>query len=188
MRKTLFAFAFLLLCTTATKAQFYKSFLTSPAFTDSLQKIVTAFSDNYYSIQGNVINTQEDADTYQSVINVPGAKNSLIYRFHSERDTTASWQGMMYKGEDFKEAAKIYKNTFRYINKAHLNTGGFTISFAGNMEEPNESLRFTASVLKAVSGNNDYKKFVAEVEMVNSFTGWEVHLNLHSKKDDMDKY
>lgn len=188
MRKTLFAFSFLLVYATSTKAQFYKSFLPFPAFTDSLQKVVSAFSNNYYSIQGNVLSTQEDGDTYESMINVPGAKNSLIYRFHSERDTTASWQAIMYKGEDFKEATKIYKNTFRYVSKAHLNVGGFTISFAGMMEEPSESLRFTASILKAVSGNNDYKKFVAEVEMINSFTGWEVHLNLHSKKDDMDKY
>lgn len=188
MKKTFLVFIFFVICVTVTNAQFYKSFLPSGAFTDSLQKIVSSFADNYYSIQGDMISSAEDGDTYVSDMSVPGAKNTVIYRFHSTRDTTASWQATLYKGEDFKEAAKIYKNTFRYVSKAHLTKSGYTISFAGFMEDPNESLRFTSSVLKADSGNNAYKKYVAEVEIVNSFTGWEVHLNLHNKKDDRDKY
>lgn len=170
------------------QAQFYKSILPSPAFTDSLKKIVTDFSYNFYNIQGNVLSTQEDVDTYESKNSIPGAIKTMIFRFHSEEDTTAGFQAVMYSGDDFKEAAKIYKNVFRYVNKSHFAVKENNFSFSGSMEEPTESIRFTSSILKAITNNNDYKRFFAEVEMVNSFTGWEVHLNLHSKKDDKEKY
>ena len=60
--------------------------------------------------------------------------------------------------------------------------------FVGVMEEPSESLRFASSLLRTTIDNRVYKNFVAEVELVNNFMDWEVRLNLHSKKDDKEKY
>src|SRR5512141_152428 len=108
-----------LLCSIC-NAQFYKAILPSQAFTDSLGKIVSSFRNNYYSIQGDIMSAQPDVDTYESKAAVPGTERSMLLRFHSVEDTTASWQAIMYAGDDYKEAAKIYKNTFRLVNKAHL--------------------------------------------------------------------
>lgn len=178
----------LILSVVMCSAQFYKSILPSPAFSDSLNKIVKDFRSNYYNIQGDVVSEQDDVDVYQSRSSLPGALECFVYRFHSVQDTSASLQAIMYKGESYKEAARIYRNTFRLVNKTklHLNTSGG--SFNGNLEEPTENLRFASSHLKANSSDVAYKNFVAEIEMVNNYTGWEVRLNLHNKKDDRDKY
>jgi hypothetical protein len=149
---------------------------------------VASFQNNYYPIQGSALGAQADVDTYESKATVPGAAKTMLYRFHSVIDTTASWQAVMYSGYNFKEAAKIYKNIFRYVNKAHFKIDDFNFGFSGDMEEPTESLRFSVSTLKAVSDNPAFEHFIAEVEITNSFVGWEVHLNLENKKNDKDKY
>lgn len=188
MRSKTFILLLTLITANICKAQFYRSLLPSPGFTDSLNKLVDDFSTNYYNIQGDVVSEQEDVDVYKSKKSLPGALQSSIMRFHSDTDTSASLQLLMYKGDDYKEAEKIYKNTFRLVNKAKLNIKSGTASFSGVLEEPDESLRFASSSLKINLTDKLYKNFIAEVEIVNDFAGWEVHLNLQSKKDDRDKY
>jgi hypothetical protein len=188
MRKILFCAGILIFTANAATAQFYKSLLPSPAFTDSLNRIVVDFNTNYYNIQGDVVSSQDEVDVYNSKSSIPGAIECLIYRFHSSQDTTASLQALMYKGEDYKEAAKIYRNTFRLVNKTKLKVNQSSADFTGTMEEPSESLRFASSLLRTTIPNRTYKNFVAEIELVNNFMEWEVRLNLHSKRDDKEKY
>lgn len=66
------------------------------------------------------LSNETDRDSYQSVITLPGSLKCMIYRYHSIEDTLASWHALMYKGENFEEAAKIYKNTFRSVKKSSL--------------------------------------------------------------------
>ena len=53
---------------------------------------------------------------------------------------------------------------------------------------PSEDLRFASSIFKPAEHTDGYKNFMAEVEMLNSMEGWVVRLNLHSKKDDTERY
>lgn len=188
MKKIVFCVIISLAFANTTTAQFYKSLLPSPAFSDSINNIVLNFNSNYYYIQGAVFSSQDDVDIYHSTSSIPGALECFIYRFHSMQDTTASLQAVMYKGEDYKEAAKIYRNTYRLVNKTRLKMNEASADFVGIMEEPNESLRFASSLLRTTINNRVYKNFVAEVELVNNFMDWEVKLNLHSKKDDKEKF
>ena len=188
MRKIVFCVIIIFAFANAAIAQFYKSLLPSPAFSDSINNIVLNFNSNYYHIQGDVVSSQDDVDIYNSTSSIPGALECFIYRFHSRQDTTASMQAVMYKGEDYKEAAKIYRNTYRLVNKTRLKMNEASADFVGVMEEPSESLRFASSLLRTTIDNRVYKNFVAEVELVNNFMDWEVRLNLHSKKDDKEKY
>jgi hypothetical protein len=112
----------------------------------------------------------------------------MIYRYNSKVDSTASWQAIMYKGESYKDAAKVYKNTFRLVNKARIHSSELSAGFSGQMEEPTEDLRFTTSSLQLTSKNELYRNYVAEIELLNTMDGWEVHLNLHYKRDDKEKY
>ncbi|MEO6538244.1 MAG: hypothetical protein ABIT07_09950, partial [Ferruginibacter sp.] len=184
MIKKLCYIIILVLTAQISSGQFLKPLIPSPDFSASLDKIVSSFSNNYYSIQGNLIRSQTDVDTYESLTVLPGAEKSFIYRFHSAEDTTASWQGIMYSGESYKDAARIYRNLFNQVHNTSLNVYNSTLHFKGEMEEPTEALRFNESSLKAVSTNPAYTRFFAEIEMVNLNQEWEVHLNLHNKKDD----
>ena len=188
MRKIILLTGICFLYAANLNAQFYKSILPSPAFSDSLNKIVTDFNNNYYKVQGDIVSTQDDVDIYHSNNTLPGAVETFIYRFHSVQDTTASLQVVMYKGEDFKEASKIYRNTFRLVNKTRLKLTASSAGFIGTIEEPSESVRFASSLLRTSSQERAYRNFVAEVELVNNFMEWEVRVNLHAKKDDKEKF
>jgi hypothetical protein len=169
-------------------AQFYKSVLPSGAFTDSLQLVVADYQQNFYSIQSESLSQEGDVDIYKSLKAIPGAGDCFIYRFHSIEDTTASWQAIMYKGEDYKDAVKAYKNCFRLIKKSNLKISDNTMKFDGDLEEPVSSVKFTVSSLKPITALKAYKNFYAEVELVQVYFEWEVRLNLLSRKKDMEKY
>lgn len=173
-----------------THAQFYKKLLPEDAgFTDSLTSVVYNFKSNYYPIQGKQLTSQGLVHVYQSKAGMPGAAHCVIQRYHSTEDTTASWQAIMYEGESYEEAVKIYKNTYHLVKKAKIKSGEkMPVLFTGEMEAPSESVRFTVTPLKLNTADTDYENFYAEVEITSNYDGWEVHLNLHGKKKDEEKY
>ena len=189
MRKNFLLPLAILFIHTNTKAQLYKPLATSTAFTESLTSITQDFQNNFYRIQGKQLPSQEDMDVYESAVSIPGAKHCVIYRFHSKEDTTASWQGTMYEGDNYNEAVKVYRNTCRSVDKSNIKLqGGASTGFAGKTELPDANLRFVSSSFKLKLKDPVYDKFYAEVELVNiNFDQWEVHLNLLNKKDDEDK-
>ena len=189
MRKNILLSIVILLIHTNTKSQIYKPLLPSTAFSESLSSIAQDFRNNYYSIQGKQLPSQEDMDIYQSAVLIPGAKHCVIYRFHSKEDTTASWQCTMYEGDNYNEAVKIYKSTCRQVDKSNIKIQGNTSGgFAGKTEAPDANIRFVSSSFKLKIKDPAYDKFYAEVELVGiNFDQWEVHLNLVSKKDDDEK-
>ena len=63
-----------------------------------------------------------------------------------------------------------------------------SLSFEGSLNEPDESLRFTVSTLKTNKPDDVLNNFMAEVEMINTYDGWEVHLNIQKRKSDTERY
>ncbi len=186
MRKAIILLSFLL-STGVSNAQFYKSFLPSGDFTDSLAKVVSEFRNNFKIIQGEALSMGEDAEIYNSRLGLPGSVNCMIYRYHSVKDSAASWQALMYKGDNYKDAVKSYKNTVRLVKKSKLlPTDRIGMQFHGDMEEPSKDLGFTVTMLPAKSSDPFYDKFVAEIELLTFYDRWEVHLNLHNKRKDTE--
>ena len=171
------------------QAQLLKTLLPSPQFSESLNKIVSDFSNNYRNIQGAFIDNDQDRDIFYSIITLPGSVSAVIYRFHSTKDTTASWQATMFRGENYSDALKAYKNTSRYLNKSRVTVpGNANAGFSGKLQEPNPNLTFAVSTFTLNTDAETYKDFLAEVEIVNTSYGeWEVHLSLHNKKPDYEK-
>lgn len=187
MRKLLTLSTALLLMLNVSYAQLQNRLLPPNPFAESLSKVIEHYPNNYLPIQGQPLRPDEDRDIYQSTIAIPGATQCLIYRFHSTEDTTASWQAILYSGEDFKEASKVYRNSFKHLKQTKFKLGNTTHSFEGQMENPSEELRFTSSILRPATYTEAYKNFMAEIEMINSIDGWVVQLNLHSRKEDSER-
>lgn len=188
MRKLLTLSMALLLIQVLPKAQLVNKILPPSPFTSTVTRVVESFQNNYGSIQGDALPADDDRDIYLSTIKLPGASRCVIYRFRSVEDTTASWQALLYTGEDFKEASKIYKNSFRQLKQAKFKEGLTSHSLEGELVSPSESLRFTTSILRPGTEQGIYKNFIAEIEMINTLDGWTVQLNLHSRKDDDKRY
>jgi hypothetical protein len=188
MRKLLTLSIALLLTQAGLQAQLINKVLPTSQFTTTVTRVVESFQNNYGSIQGEALPADDDRDIYQSTIKLPGATRCVIYRFHSVEDTTASWQALLYTGEDFKEASRVYRNSFRQLKQAKFKEGLSQHSLQGEMVPPTESLRFTTSILRPLAEEGIYKNFIAEIEMINTIEGWIVQLNLHSRKDDDKRF
>ncbi|MDQ6814946.1 MAG: hypothetical protein M3040_14515 [Bacteroidota bacterium] len=185
MKKNLLALLLIFVSGNVCNGQFYKSLLPSPEFSNALEKIVLDFRLNFSSIQGNSLNNERDAETFESVVKLPGANNCTVYKFHSKVDTSASWQAVMYKGDNYKEAAKIYENVFRQVKKSQIRwIDKSMVGFYGDMQKPEEELKFTESTLRLDLDDKRYKHFEADIEMVSTYDGWEVHLNLQTRHPD----
>lgn len=96
---------------------------------------------------------------------IPGAVHCAVYRFHSLLDTTASFQAIMYEGESYKAALNIYKNTYKKLKKTKMKwVDKSVISFVGEMEEPDESIRFTSTALRLNIIDRPYRNFFGDLE------------------------
>jgi hypothetical protein len=188
MFKKTIIFASFLFVVSSSYSQFYNSFLPSPEFNSALEKIVGDFRYNFKNISGDTLTNQGEVETYSSTVTLPGTTECTINKYHSAKDTTASWQAVVYNGEDYKEAVKAYKNAFRLINKSRIHLIDRTfIGFEGKMEQPTDEVRFTVSTLRLASDDIRYKRFTAEVELLSNYTGFQVNINLSNKKPDNER-
>ncbi len=171
-------------------AQLIRPLVRYAEFSEKLNSIVTSFRNNYYQIQGESLMSDKDRDIFRSEIKLPGAIRTVIYRFHSLQDTTASWQALMFSGDNYGEASKIYKHTFRLLNNSRVNLSGSAPAFfKGNFIAPDPSVTFAHTYFQLKTDDKAYALFVAEIELVNTgIENWEVRLNLHNKKFDNEIY
>ena len=153
------------------------------AFSEALNKVVQDYRSNFIHIQGDKIPADMDADAYKSKVCVPAALGCKVMRYRSAEDKTANWQAGFYDGESFEEAVKMYKKIYSLVKKAAVKgvaTGA--AGFDGKLETVDESIGFAVSTLRLKTTNKTYKDMVAEVEITSNFTGWEVRLNVYTKK------
>ncbi|HMO60892.1 MAG TPA: hypothetical protein PKC39_05805 [Ferruginibacter sp.] len=152
-------------------------------FSDSLFKVVDDFRTNFVQLQRNQLPSMPDAMVYRSATCLPGSLHCVIYRYHSVEDKTASWQAILYNGESFEEAIKAYKNAFNQVKKSRMhNIGGKAAAFEGQMENPDENVRFASCILRLKTEDPLYRNLAAEIELVGCYAGWEVHLNIYTRK------
>jgi hypothetical protein len=164
-------------------AQQTKPVSADAAFSDALNKVVQDFTSNFIHIQGAKMPADVDAETYKSKVCVPAALGCKIMRYRSVEDKSASWQAGLYDGESFEEALKLYKKIFSQIKKTAVRgVATSAAGFDGKMETVDENVGFAVSTLRLKTTNKAYKDLVAEVEITSNYSGWEVRLNVYTKK------
>ena len=153
------------------------------AFSDALNKVVQDYTSNFIHIQGKKLPADMDADAFTSKVCVPAALGCKVMRYRSAEDKTANWQAGFYDGESFDEAVKLYKKIYSLVKKAAVKgVATSAAGFDGKLETVDESVGFAVSTLRLKTTNKSYKDLVAEVEITSNFTGWEVRLNVYTKK------
>lgn len=153
------------------------------AFSDALNKVVQDYTGNFIHIQGEKMPAEVDAETYKSKVCVPAALGCKIMRYRSAEDKSANWQAGFYDGESFEEAVKLYKKIYSLVKKASVKgVATSAAGFDGKIETVDENVGFAVSTLRLKTTNRTYKDLVAEVEISSNFTGWEVRLNIYTKK------
>jgi hypothetical protein len=182
MKKAAFFLAFISV-TSIALAQQPKPVSADAAFTEALNKVVQDFTSNFIHIQGAKMPADAGADSYQSKVCIPASLGCKIMRYRSVQDKTANWQAGLYEGENFEEALKVYKKTFSQVKKTVVRgVATAAAGFDGKLEPVDESIGFAVSTLRLKTTNKTYKDLVAEVEITSNYTGWEVRLNIYTKK------
>jgi len=156
-----------------------------PAFIKAVEMVLGDFPYNYNHITGELLLAQGEFEQYASIVTLPGAESCLIGRYHSEVDTTASWQALMYNSEDFDQAAAHYRQLFYQLKSCHLKMSDGSVYYLdGKYETPSYDMPFTTSALTVQTADERYKEFKVEVELVYQVEKWIVNINMVSKKKD----
>jgi hypothetical protein len=158
---------------------------TTPGFSKAIETVLGDFPYNYKHITGELVEKEGDHERFASTVNLPGAKSCLVGFYHSEFDTTASWQALMFRGEEFEKAAREYKRLYNQLNRCKLKmVDGSEYYLGGNYEAASEALDFVVSELKIQTADERYRNFKVELEMLYELDEWLVHINIVTRKPD----
>jgi hypothetical protein len=160
---------------------------SSPGFVKAIETILSDFPYNYKHITGELVEATGDWQQYASTVSIPGAENCLIGQYHSELDTTASWQALMFRGETFEKAATAYKRLYHQLKQCHLRmVDGSVFYLDGDYEPATEDMDFVTSALQIQTADERFREFKIELEMLYKMDEWVVNINMVSKKKDSD--
>lgn len=188
MQKNLTLSFALLLLINISYGQFLKKIIPANNSSQSISNVVESYQNNYHSIQAEAITPDEDRDIFMSAIQLHGAQQAVIYRFHSNTDTSAGWQVLLFSGQEYKDAEKAYNNAYKTIKQSRFKVGNDNYGFEGEKVPATDAIRFTSSLLRPTINTGVYEHYMAQIDLIYSFDGWKVKLSLHSRKDDTERY
>jgi len=155
------------------------------SFDGAIDAVLKDLPFNLKNITGELVLAEGEFENYASIVELPGAEQCIVTKYHSVDDTTASWQAKMLSGEDFEPAAKAYHELFRKLQGCHLTlVDGSVIYLKGDWEPAREGSAFTTSTLKLMTGDWRYRDVKVELELIYQLADWAVHINIVTKKRD----
>lgn len=156
--------------------------LPFPAVIDA---VLRDFPHQLSHITGELMLAQGEIENYSSLVVLPDAEQCVVTRYHSIRDTTASWQAKMFSSDDFGKASRQYQELFQKLKTCYMSLlDGRIIYLTGKWEAPKEGAAFTTSTLRLPMENWRYKDVKVELELVYLLAEWTVNINIVSKPPD----
>ena len=154
-------------------------------FPIAIDAVLKDFPNNLRNITGELVMAQGEIENYASIVEVPDAENCIITRYHSIRDTTASWQAKMYGGDDFDKAARKYHELYQQLQTCYISLAdGNIVYLKGKWEPAKDGAAFTTSTFTLPIDDWRYSEVKIELELVYLLADWTVHINIVSKKRD----
>jgi hypothetical protein len=93
-----------------------------------------------------------------------------------------SWQALMFNSEDYEAASKKYKWLFNQLRGLNIFYVNDQYTLKGEFEEPDESRKFTTSILAPVAPPLPLRKLKIEVALLFEFPEWKVNLLVYEKE------
>ena len=159
----------------------------SPEFSKAIETILHDFPHNYKNIEGELLEADLEYEHYASRVNIPGAEYCVIGRYHSVRDTSASWQALMYRSEEFEAAAKEYRLLFKKLKGSQIGmVDGSKLYLNGDLDQPHEEMDFIVSTLVFKTMDRRYRDFKVELEMLYKMNEWVININIITRQKDSE--
>jgi len=186
LMKVLTSFMAMLLCAGTSFAQIKLISNQKPeGISNAFSKVLMDYPYNFRNVSGELELAQAEIENYESKIKLPGAESCLVTRYHSGIDTTASWQAVMFRSEEFDKAVKQYQQAFKQLNNSSIRlVDGSAIYLKGVFESAKEEAAFTTSTLKLQTGDDRFKNVKVEIEILYNMPEWVVYINIVSKERD----
>jgi hypothetical protein len=154
-------------------------------FAKALQTILLDYPNNFHGINGELLISQGEYEHYASTVTIPGAESCVIGRYHSYADTTASFQAVLYRTDNFEEASKQYRSLFKQLKSSPITLiDGSKYYLNGEMGKLDESLDFTVSTMVFPHADRRYYDFKVELELLYQMHEWVINLNMGKRKKD----
>lgn len=154
-------------------------------FPTVIDAVLQDFPNNLRHISGELVMAQGEFENYASVLTLPDAQECIVTRWHSKRDTTASWQAKMFTSDDYSAAEKRYHRLYLQLKGCHMTLADSSlILLEGNWEPAREGVAFTTSTLRLKTDDWRYREVKIDVELVYQLADWAVQINIVSKRPD----
>ena len=150
-----------------------------------IDAVLQDFPNNLRHISGELVMAEGEFENYASLLTVSEAEGCMVTRWHSRRDTTASWQAKMFTSDDYAAAERRYHRLFAQLKACHMTLGDSSqIFLEGNQEQAKEGVAFTTSTLRLKTDDWRYREVKIELELVYQLADWAVQINIVSKRPD----
>lgn len=154
-------------------------------FPEAIEAVLHDFPRNLQNISGELLLAEAEYENYTSTVLLPDAASCIVTRYHSKRDTTASWQAKMFSSDDFEKAAREYRALYTKLQSSYLRLADNSLVYLkGKWEPAREEIPFTTSTLRLPAGDWRYADVKVELELVYLLADWAVNINIVSKKPD----
>lgn len=183
--KYLPATLFLFLSTLGAAAQF--KLPVNNGFRNDVQKVVAEYPHQFAAIRGEVVVKNPQTIEYASLIKPGSAEEASIVAYSTAGKAIYSWQTVLLTTEDFTEAQKKYKWLFQQLKGMNIKYVADAYTLRGTYEEPDESRKFTTSVLTVQAPPTPLQKLKVEVSMKFEFPEWKVSLLIYEKEREDDE-
>lgn len=157
------------------------------ALRSDFQKIISSYPQHFEGVRGNIINQNPQSIEYVSNIKLGNAEECMVIKYSSGLKPVYSWQGLMFRSEDFEEASKKYKSLFNQLRGLNIFYVEDQYTLRGEFEEADESRKFTTSLLMPVAPPEPLKKLKIEVALQFEFPEWKVNLLVYEKEREDDE-
>lgn len=151
----------------------------------ALQAVVDDFPHHFRNIRGELLRNDVQTADYASRVTIPGALNTVITRYTSNRDTHMyGWKAQLASSEEFTEAAGRYRAIYRELKNSIIKLDGekpFILN--GTYEVPTEAKRFMVSKFYLLPPSELLTGLQIELSLEYVLTEWKVSLQVYEQEE-----
>ena len=150
-----------------------------------IDAVLQDFPNNLRHISGEPVLAEGEFENYASVLMLADAQECIVTRWHSKKDTTASWQARIFTSDDYSAAERRYRRLYQQLKTCQMTLGDSSvIVLEGDWQPPSEGAAFTTSTLRLKTNDWRYQDVRIDLELVYQLANWAVQINVVSKRPD----
>lgn len=153
-----------------------------------IRKIIREYPHQFSKLQGNVIEENPQATSYDCTLKVAGAESSSITRYSSNKRKVYSWQALMLTTDDFEMAKTKFRALYSQFNQLAVKMDyGETFYLGGKYETPVEEKKFNSVTFMFENPDRNTHRMKLEISMQYEMLEWKVRVLIYEHERDDDE-